>query len=74
MILAAIPAGMIAAGKAAASVGVTATGAVVGYGVIREIQKGDQPMPQISHGVQSTASETKSESLMAVNFGEWQAP
>ena len=36
-ILAAIPAGIIAAGKAAASVGVTATGAVVGYGVIRDI-------------------------------------
>ena len=50
-ILAAIPAGILAASKAAASVGVTATGAVVGYGVIREIQKGDQPTPQISYGV-----------------------
>ena len=36
-ILAAIPAGIIGAGKAAASVRVTAIGAVVGYGVIREI-------------------------------------
>ena len=52
-ILAAIPAGIIAAGKAAASVGVTATRAVAGYAIPEKIE--GEPEPMISHTVLSGA-------------------
>ena len=47
VILAALPPAVIAGGKAAAGVGLTATGTIAGYGIIRAIQKGDEPTPQI---------------------------
>ena len=56
-ILAAIPAGIIAAGKTAASVGVTATGAVAGYAIIKKIE--GKPEPMVSHAILLGALETK---------------
>ena len=68
--LAAIPARAAAvAGKDAAGVGITAAGTAVGYGVIRGIQKAEEPTPQISDSILTSASETESESIIAFNFG-----
>ena len=70
IVLAAIPAAVTAAaGKAAAGVGITAAGTAAGYGVIRAIQKAEEPTPQISDSILSSASETESESLITFNFG-----
>ena len=68
IIAGAIPAGIAAAvGKSAATVGLSAAGGVASYYIIDSVRGNDQPM--ISHTILTSASETKSDSLLAVNFG-----
>ena len=67
-IIAAIPAGIAAAvGKSAATVGGSIAGGVGSYYIIDSVRDKDQP--QISHAILTSASENKSDSLLAVNFG-----
>ena len=68
IIAASIPAGIAAAvGKSAATVGLGAAGGVAFYYIIDSVKGNDQPL--ISHAILTSASETKSDSLLAVNFG-----
>ena len=67
-IIAAIPAGIVVAvGKSTATVGGSIAGGVVSYYIIDSVRDKDQP--QISHPILTSASENKSDSLLAVNFG-----
>ena len=66
-IIKAIQAGIVAAGKTAGTIGAATTGGVASYLIIDKIKRKQQPM--ISHAISSGASETKSDSLLAVNFG-----
>ena len=67
-IIAAIPAGIGAAvGKSAATVGDSIAGGVVSYYIIDSVR--DKYQAQISHAILTPASENKSDSLLAVNFG-----
>ena len=67
-ILAAVLAGIAAAlAKGTATVGGSIAGGVVSYYIEDSIRGEDQP--QISHAILTSASENKSDSLLAVNFG-----
>ena len=68
-ILAGIGAAGIAAavGKSAATVGLSAAGGVASYYIVDAARGKDEPM--IGHAILTTASETNSDSLLAVNFG-----
>ena len=66
-IIAAIPAGIGAAvAKSMATVGGSIAGGVASYYIIDSIRDEDQP--QISHAILTSASENKSDSLLAVNL------
>ena len=67
-IIAAIPAGIVAAmGKGVATIGGSIAGGVASYYIIDGVNDNDQP--QISTAILSSASDNKSDSLLAVNFG-----
>ena len=68
-ILAGLGAAGIAAavGKSAATVGLSAAGGVASYYIVDAARGKDEPM--IGHAILTTASETNSDSLLAVNFG-----
>ena len=68
-ILAGLGAAGIAAavGKSAATVGLSASGGVASYYIVDAAWGKDEPM--IGHAILTTASETNSDSLLAVNFG-----
>ena len=67
-IIAEIPADIAAAvGKSAATVGGSIAGGVASYYIIDSVRDKDQP--QISHAILTSASENKSDSFLAVNFG-----
>ena len=56
-----------AVGKSAATVGLSAAGGVASYYIVDAARGKDEPM--IGHAILTTASETNSDSLLAVNFG-----
>ena len=56
-----------AMGKGAATVGLSAAGGVASYDIVDAARSKDEPM--IGHAILTTASETNSDSLLAVNFG-----
>ena len=54
-------------GKGAATVGLSASGGVASYYIVDAARAKHDPM--IGHAILTTASETNSDSLLAVNFG-----
>ena len=57
-----------AVGKGAATVGLSAAGGVAAYYIVDAARAKHDPM--IGHAILKTASETNSDSLLAVNFGD----